>query len=233
MLMLISPQQWLAYDQWFNFQLPAICLILGGLFLFVGLIPLLYARNKVTWSIFYSLLGLCIVTGIFCGIKSSGTQVKQYFAQTQYITPQTRTYSMQLFFKKENDPYEIAQYRYVTDINNVSHLTNIYQKKAVKQRVEFLGRDDYYIYVKLDKMVMKFSTVDCEKISGNQAYFSGYRFIMRNKDFEKIGFLKLPYNMRDKILVPKDQWNKKVPPYYTENYAHPGLVANWIPDSEK
>jgi len=233
MLILISPQLWQAYDQWFNFQLPAICLILGGLFLFVGLIPLLYVRNKITWSLFYSLLGICIIFGIFCGIKSSNKEVKSYFVQNHYITPQTRTYSVQLFFKKEYDPFEIAQYRYVVDLDNPSRLTDIYAKRKVTQKVDFLGRDDYYVYVKLDKAVMKFSTSDCQKISGNTAYFVGYRFDMRNKNFEKAGFINLPYNMRDKILVPANEWNKKVSDKYKQNYDHPGLVANWIPDSVK
>lgn len=233
MLMLITPEQWLAFDQWFNFQLPAICLIFGGIFLFVGIIPLLYTRNKITWTLFTSLSAICVAVGIFCGVKSSGKKVQQYFAQTHYITPQVRSYEMQLFFKKVYDPFEVAQFRYSVDINDISHLSSIYRKKKVSIPVEYLGRDDYYVYVKLDKTVMKFSTSDCQKISGDKAYFSGYKFTMRDKGFEKAGFFELPYNMRDKVLIPRNQWDKKVAQTYTENFDHPGLVANWIPDSNK
>ncbi|MCI7647840.1 MAG: hypothetical protein MSS59_07090 [Lactobacillus johnsonii] len=80
---------------------------------------------------------------------------------------------------------------------------------------------------------MKFSLADCKKIPGSKAYFTGYHFKIRNKKFLKLGFIDLKYNLRDKVELPADSYNKQVSSNIEENYNHPGLVANWIPDSAK
>ena len=45
--------------------------------------------------------------------------------------------------------------------------------------------------------------------------------------------IDLKYNLRDKVELPADSYNKQVSSNIEENYNHPGLVANWIPDSAK
>ena len=52
MTLLVSPQQWANWDQWYNYTLPGYVLILGTIFLFVGLIPFLCVKNKLTAVLF-------------------------------------------------------------------------------------------------------------------------------------------------------------------------------------
>ncbi len=80
---------------------------------------------------------------------------------------------------------------------------------------------------------MKFSLADCKKIPGNKAYFTGYHFKIKNRKFLKLGFIDLKHNLREKVELPANSYNKQVSSNIEENYNHPGLVANWIPDSEK
>lgn len=49
----------------------------------------------------------------------------------------------------------------------------------------------------------------------------------------KLGFIDLKHDLRDKVELPANSYNKQVSENIEENYNHPGLVANWIPDSEK
>ena len=49
----------------------------------------------------------------------------------------------------------------------------------------------------------------------------------------KLGFIDLKHNLREKVELPANSYNKQVSSNIEENYNHPGLVANWIPDSEK
>ena len=52
MMLLVSPEQWAKWDKWFNYTLPRLyILILGTIFLFVGLIPF-YVHNKITYTLF-------------------------------------------------------------------------------------------------------------------------------------------------------------------------------------
>lgn len=46
MTLLVSPQQWANWDQWYNYTLPGYILILGTIFLFVGLIPFLCVKKN-------------------------------------------------------------------------------------------------------------------------------------------------------------------------------------------
>lgn len=231
LLLLITPSQWADFEQWCNYTLPAIFLILGSIFLFVGLIPFLCIRNKITWSLFGSLTTIVLIVGIFSYFKTQ--QAQPYFKETHYVTALTRSYSAQLFAKQPYDPGEIEQLKYVSDYETPSKLKSVYQRSAVKQTINYLGRDDYYVYVELAGKVMKFDVADCRKVSGQTAYFSGYHFKMRNKEFKKLGFFELPHYFRVKVCIPKSQWNKKVPAHYLQTYDRPGLVANWIPDSAK
>ena len=52
MMLLVSPEQWANWDKWFNYTLPGYILILGIIFLFVGLIPFLCVHNKITYTLF-------------------------------------------------------------------------------------------------------------------------------------------------------------------------------------
>ena len=66
MTLLVSPEQWANWDQWFNYTLPGYILILGTIFLFVGLIPFLCVRKKITYILF-GVTTLVLVT--FLGIS--------------------------------------------------------------------------------------------------------------------------------------------------------------------
>lgn len=231
MTLLVSPQQWANWDQWYNYTLPGYVLILGTIFLFVGLIPFLCVKNKLTAILFgLTTTTLCIFLGLSYFKNKESTE---YRKENHYLTAMVRVYDAQIFAKKYYDPNEIETFKYVADINTPSHLPSIYQKIPVKQEVTYLGKNDYYAFVKLDNAVMKFSLADCKKIPGNKAYFTGYHFKIRNKKFLKLGFIDLKHDLRDKIELPADSYNKQVSENIEENYNHPGLVANWIPDSEK
>ena len=120
MTLLVSPQQWANWDQWYNYTLPGYVLILGTIFLFVGLIPFLglsYFKNK---------------------------ESTEYRKENHYLTAMVRVYDAQIFAKKYYDPNEIETFKYVADINTPSHLPSIYQKIPVKQEVTYLGKNDYY-----------------------------------------------------------------------------------------
>lgn len=52
MMLLVSPEQWANWDKWFNYTLTGYILILGIIFLFVGLIPFLCVHNKITYTLF-------------------------------------------------------------------------------------------------------------------------------------------------------------------------------------
>lgn len=231
MSLLVSPIQWANWDKWFNYTLPAYILILGIIFLFVGLIPFLCVRNKVTTTLFgVTTTVLCIFLGI---AYFKNKESAEYVKENHYLTAMVRKYDAQIFANKYYDPDEIEAFKYVADIKTPSHLPSIYRKISVRQKVTYLGKNDYYAFVRLDNVVMKFSLTDCKKIPGKNAYFSGYHFKMRNRKFLKLGFIDLKYNLRDKIELPAESYNKKVSDKIEENYNHPGLVANWIPDSEK
>lgn len=231
MILLISPTQWANWDQWFNYSLPSYILILGTIFLFVGLIPFLCVRNKITSILFVStslMLGFILTVAYL-----KNKEATEYLKENHYLSAMVRKYDAQIFEKKYYDPNEIEAFKYVADISVPSHLPSIYQKIPVKKEVNYLGKNDYDAFVELDNTVMKFSLTDCKKFPGNQAYFVGYHFKMRDKEFEKLGFIDLKYNLRDKVEIPANLYNKKVSESIEENYNHPGLVANWIPDSEK
>ncbi|OYS19524.1 hypothetical protein CBF76_06595 [Lactobacillus taiwanensis] len=231
MILLVSPEQWANWDQWFNYTLPGYILILGTIFLFVGLIPFLCVRKKITYILF-GVTTLVLVT--FLGISYfKNKESTEYVRENHYLTAMVREYDAQIFSNKYYDPDEIESFKYIADINTPSHLPSIYKKIPVKQEVTYLGKNDYYAFVKLDNVVMKFSLSDCKKIPGSKAYFTGYHFKLRNKKFMKLGFIDLKHNLRDKVELPREFYNKKVSKNIEENYNHPGLVANWIPDSEK
>lgn len=230
----ITPQQWETFEQWFNFQIIMIWVVFGVFFIFVGLVPLLYHRNKITWILLGGLTVIGLGLGVYSYIKSNQPAAKKYIVESHYITPQTRAYSIKTSaWSRPFDDNEISQYRYVSDIENPSKLTSVYSKKKVRQNIDFLGRDGGYIYVSLDGVVMKFSEFDCRKTKGDQAYFEGYKFDMKNDSFEKMGFFSLPYKMRDKVVIPTSEWDKQVPENYKRNYSRPGEVAGWLPSSNK
>ena len=230
-MLLVSPEQWASWDKWFNYTLPGYILILGIIFLFVGLIPFLCVHNKLTYSLF-GVTSILLV--VFLGIAYfKNKESKEYVKENHYLTAMVRKYDAQIFSNKYHDSEEIEAFKYVADIQTPSHLPSIYKKVPVKQEVTYLGKNDYYAFIKLDNIVMKFSLTDCKKIPGNKAYFTGYRFEIRNKKFLKLGFINLKHNLRDKVELPIDSYDKQVSSNVEENYNHPGLVANWIPDSEK
>ena len=204
MTLLVSPQQWANWDQWYNYTLPGYILILGTIFLFVGLIPFLCVKNKLTAVLFgVTTTVLCLFLGASYFKNKESTE---YMKENHYLTAMVRVYDAQIFAKKYYDPNEIEAFKYVADIKTPSHLPSIYQKIPVKQEVTYLG---------------------------NKAYFTGYHFKMKNKEFLKLGFIDLKHDLRDKVELPANSYNKQVSENIEENYNHPGLVANWIPDSEK
>lgn len=160
-------------------------------------------------------------------------ELKEYVKENHYLTAMVREYDAQIFSNKYYDPEEIEMFKYVADIQTPSHLPSVYKKISVRQEVTYLGKNDYYAFIKLNDVVMKFSLADCKKIPGSKAYFTGYHFKIRNKKFLKLGFIDLKHNLRDKVELPAEFYNKQVSSNIEENYNHPGLVANWIPDSAK
>lgn len=231
MMLLVSPEQWANWDKWFNYTLTGYILILGIIFLFVGLIPFLCVHNKITYTLF-GVTTVFLVT--FLGIAYfKNKESKEYVKENHYLTAMVREYDAQIFSNKYYDPEEIEMFKYVADIQTPSHLPSVYKKIPMKQEVTYLGKNDYYAFIKLNDVVMKFSLADCKKIPGSKAYFTGYHFKIRNKKFLKLGFIDLKHNLRDKVELPADSYNKQVSSNIEENYNHPGLVANWIPDSAK
>ena len=231
MTLLVSPVQWANWDKWFNYTLPGYILILGTIFLFIGLIPFLCVRNKVTATLFgITTIVLCLFLGLS---YYKNKEAKEYLQENHYITAMVRKYDAQIFVNKYYDPNEVDAFKYVADIKTPSHLQSIYQKIPVKQELTYLGKNDYYAFIELNNVVMKFNLEDCKKIPGDKAYFTGYHFKTRDKQFLKLGFIDLKHNLRDKIELPEAFYNKQVSKNIEENYNHPGLVANWIPDSEK
>ena len=83
--------------------------------------------------------------------------------ENHYLTPMVREYDAQIFSNKYYDPEEIEAFKYVADIQTPSHLPSIYKKMPVKQEVTYLGKNDYYAFIELNNVVMKFSLADCKK----------------------------------------------------------------------
>ncbi len=230
-LLSLTPSQWAAADQWSNFIQPAMFLILGFLVIFVGLIPVLMIQNKITWTLFGVVTGLVLIS--FLVSQFQNKRYHDYYEQTHYVSAQTRRYNVQMFSVQPYDPNEVEELRYVADFSTPSKLTAIYRRSTVEQQVTYLGRDDYDVYVSFKKTPMKFSLDDVKLTQRQHAYFKGYRFRLRDSGFKKIGFLALPNDFRDKILIPKNIFPKRASSQVVNHYDRPGLVGHWIPDSEK
>lgn len=95
MMLLVSPEQWANWDKWFNYTLPGYILILGTIFLFVGLIPFLCVHNKITYTLF-GVTTVFLVT--FLGIAYfKNKESTEYVKENHYLTPMVREYDAQIF----------------------------------------------------------------------------------------------------------------------------------------
>lgn len=229
--LLISAQQWDKMDQWSDYTLPGIFIVGGLIVLFIGIIPFVYSKNKVTKWMFIVSAILAVGFGSFAYIKNQG--LKDYYAENKYITPQSRSYEAQMFYKKPYDVSDVEAWKYEDDWEGLSKLTSIYKRKPVKERVTYLGRNDSYVYVKINNQIIRFYESDCKKINGNLSYLTGYRFVMRDKEFKKLGFLKLPYYFEKEVLISKKEWDKQATIEVVKNYDTPGLAGNWITDARR
>ena len=229
--LLISAQQWAKMDQWSNYILPGIFIVGGLIVLFVGIIPFVYSKNKVTKWMFIISAILAIGFGSFAYIKNQ--ELKDYYTESKYITPQSRSYEAQMFYKKPYDTSDIEAWKYEDDWEGLSKLTSIYQRSSVKEKVTYLGRNDSYVYIKINNQIIRFYESDCRKINGDISYLSGYKFTMRDKAFKKLGFIELPYYFEKEVLISKVKWNKQASDKVIKNYDTPGLAGNWITDARK
>lgn len=227
--LLISAQQWAKMDNWSNYVLPGIFIVGGLVVLFVGIIPFVYHKNKVTKILFTVLITLTAVFGIFAYFKNQG--MSEYNYQNKYITAQTRSYQAQMFTKKPYETNEIQAWKYEDDWEGLSKLTSIYRRSNVKQKITYLGRNNGYVYVQINKQIIRFYESDCKKINGKQSYLAGYKFTMRDKAFKKLGFNELPYYFEREVLISKTSWNKQASKQVVENYTTPGLAGNWLTDA--
>ncbi|EJN53166.1 Hypothetical protein A131_139374, partial [Lactobacillus gasseri CECT 5714] len=109
MTLLVSPQQWANWDQWYNYTLPGYILILGTIFLFVGLIPFLCVKNKLTAVLFgVTTTVLCLFLGASYFKNKESTE---YMKENHYLTAMVRVYDAQIFAKKYYDPNEIEAFK--------------------------------------------------------------------------------------------------------------------------
>lgn len=227
--LLINAQQWAQMDRWSNYILPGIFIVGGLIFLFVGIIPFVYHRNKVTKLLFAITFTVSAGFGIFAYLKNQ--TLSDYNYQNKFITAQSRSYEAQMFFNKPYDTSELQAWKYEDDWQGLSKLTSIYRRSPVKEKITYLGHKDGYIYVEIQKQIIRFYESDCEKITGKSSYITGYKFTMRDKEFEKLGFLKLPYYFQKNILISKAGWDKPASDNVVKNYTTPGLAGNWITDA--
>lgn len=98
MTLLVSPQQWANWDQWYNYTLPGYILILGIIFLFVGLIPFLCVKNKLTAVLFgVTTTVLCLFLGASYFKNKESTE---YMKENHYLTAMVRVYDAQIFLQE-------------------------------------------------------------------------------------------------------------------------------------
>lgn len=229
--LLISAQQWAKMDQWSNYLLPAVFIIGGLVVLFVGIIPFVYSKNKITKYLFAVSIILVGGFGSFAYFKNQG--LKNYYTENKYITPQSRSYDAQMFYKKPYETVELQAWQYEDDWEGLSKLRSIYQRNSVKEKVAYLGHNDSYVYIKINNQIIRFYESDCRKIDGRDSYLAGYKFTMRDKAFKKLGFIELPYYFEKEVLISKEKWDKQAPDKVVKNYDTPGLAGNWITDARK
>ncbi|MBP2057573.1 hypothetical protein J2Z60_000744 [Lactobacillus colini] len=229
--LLITADQWAGFDQWSNFTLPGVFIVGGLIVLFVGIIPFAYKKNKITKSLFLISIILIICFASFAYIKNKG--MKDYYAENKYITPQSRTYQLQMFSKRYYETSEVQAWEYEDDWQSLSKLESIYRRIPVKQQVTYLGRKNSYVYIKINKQIIRFYESDCQTTATNKSYITGYKFLMRDKSFRQIGFIEQPYYFEKLILIPKAKWNKQADDTVVRSYTTPGLAGNWLTEARK
>lgn len=234
-LTILSPQQWAETEHWINFTLPGwvIGLLVAAV---ICIIPITMKKNKLTLAVFLAYLAVAVGFGIYASQRNQTAIYHEYVKESHYTSAQTRSYNAVMFAYTPNSPSDIAAMRYLAEIKLPSKLRSVYTKTFKQTPVKLVGKSQYYVYIAYRGKVMKFYDSLVHLTNANSSYMTGYKFTMRNAGFKKLGFLELPYILRDQLYIPHKQYNdpnKVIRNELDYKYERPGEVGGWVVDLEK
>lgn len=221
---------WKSAEQWSNYTLPSLVLFVLVFFMFFGLIPFMYTRTKATKILFGSSVVMMVLVGLSIYIQNN--RFREYTKESKYVTATTRAYTVSWWHKVYYDHNEIEAMKYIAAYEFPSHLS-MYKREKVEQDVQYLGREEYYVYLGYKGETMRYKIEDVKMTNRDSAYLSGYKFTLKDKAYLKIGFFNLPNYFRKDVYIPKKILDKPASAHLKEYYGRPGLAGKWIVDSAK
>lgn len=200
-----------------------ICAVLG-IFMFPSLS---YLKRRWAKILVFATIIVWSFSGFY--LFNNYNKYEDLIEKSVLTNPATRKYEKKIFndFYYSRSDYSFYRQSYLPQS---FEKTGLYNKRELRQDIEYLGTDGNYFYIKFQDDIYYTSKKYIQTTTDSQAERLGLVYELKEKEFSEIGFIEYSNNFFSHYLIPENIINQTVSDQDKKEaiYQSELLIGGWL-----